>query len=619
MPAHAQPGDEHKLPTLRRVILLALLLGAATSGTLLLNTRTDGITVLWPSNGLLLGVLLLAPRRHWLSYFALGFSVDFAISSATAGFNVEQICLSICNMIEVLLAATALSMVLPSTPDFTRIRQLLQLIFFGAILAPAIATLLACSVVTYFGGAGILVAYRSWFVADSLGVATMTPLYLALARREFPASRTRGETLGIFGLIVVSTVAIFGQNRYPFLFLIPPLLLLAGVRLGLLGASLGLVIVSIIGGYLTSLGRGPMLLVPHSTAAQHILVFQFFIASTMFLLYGAEVLIRRNSLLQQAVAASEARFRLMTEASKDIILLSELNGRRTYVSPSVTEVLGWLPEELIELTDREIVHPDDLHLVLNLFEECRKGHASQAVSYRCRKPDGSYLWIEANVRLYLDPKSNEPTGLVSAMRDISGRKAAEERLQAAYDAVEALSTIDSLTGVANRRRMDEVLTLEWRRAVRDRTCLSLLMLDVDCFKSYNDIYGHMPGDYCLRQIADASVEGAQRPGDLVARFGGEEFVVILPNTDEEGSREIAESIRVKVQQRGIAHQGNQHGCVTVSIGCATSRPPHDKCDQTGLIEAADRALYQAKRGGRNQVCAAELPETQPAGQIASTS
>jgi diguanylate cyclase (GGDEF)-like protein/PAS domain S-box-containing protein len=367
---------------------------------------------------------------------------------------------------------------------------------------------------------------------------------------------------------------------------------------------------------MTSLGRGPVILVPHATTAQHILVFQFFIASSMFVLYGAEVLIRRNSLLQQAVAASEVRFRLMTEASKDIILLSELDGRRTYISPSVTEVLGWLPEELLQLPDSAIVHPDDLHLVMNLFEECRKGHASQAVSYRCRKPDGSYLWIEANVRLYLDPKSNEPTGLVSAMRDISGRKAAEERLLAAYDAVEALSTIDSLTGVANRRRMDEVLALEWRRAVRDRTCLSLLMLDVDYFKSYNDIYGHMPGDYCLRQIAEASVEGAQRPGDLVARFGGEEFVVILPNTDEEGSREIAENIRMNVQQRGIAHEGNQHGCVTVSIGCATSRPPHDKCDQTGLIGAADRALYQAKHNGRNQVCAAELKEIHAADHVA---
>lgn len=561
----------------------------------------------------------MAPRRQWLSYFALGFAVDFTVTSSRESFDLEQVCLSLCNMLEVLLALLPLSKVLPRVPDFTRIRQLLQLLLFGAIVAPAIVTLLACSVVMAFGGAGIIDQYSSWFVADSLGIATMTPLYLALARRDYPASRTVGEILGIFSLIVASTLAVFSQNRYPLLFLIPPFLLLAGVRLGLLGASLGLVIVSILGGYMTSLGRGPVHLVPNATAAQHILVFQFFIASSMFVLYCAEVLIRRNSSLQQAVAASEARFRLMTEASKDIILLSELDGRRTYVSPSVTEVLGWLPEELIKLTDREIVHPDDLHLVLSLFEECRKGHASQAVSYRCRKPDGSYLWIEANVRLYLDPKSNEPTGLVSAMRDISGRKAAEERLQAAYDAVEALSTIDSLTGVANRRRMDEVLSLEWRRAVRDRTCFSLLMLDVDCFKSYNDIYGHMPGDYCLRQIADASLEGAQRPGDLVARFGGEEFVVILPNTDEEGSREIAEAIRLKVQQRGIAHQGNPHGWVTVSIGCATSRPPHNKCDQTGLIEAADRALYQAKRAGRNQVCVAELSETQPANQTTSTS
>jgi diguanylate cyclase (GGDEF)-like protein len=160
--------------------------------------------------------------------------------------------------------------------------------------------------------------------------------------------------------------------------------------------------------------------------------------------------------------------------------------------------------------------------------------------------------------------------------------------------------VDGLTGIANRRQFDETMDREWRRAMRDGSLLSLLMIDVDHFKRYNDIYGHVLGDACLRQIAVAAQGVIHRSSDLFARYGGEEFAVVLPNTDRNGAQLVAEQIRRAVEVCGLPHSGNPHGMVTVSIGCATQTLSHDS-DSTSLIEAADQAMYQAKSAGRNRV------------------
>jgi len=136
--------------------------------------------------------------------------------------------------------------------------------------------------------------------------------------------------------------------------------------------------------------------------------------------------------------------------------------------------------------------------------------------------------------------------------------------------------------------------------MRDGSLLSLLMIDVDHFKPYNDIYGHVLGDTCLRQIAAAAQEVIHRSSDLFARYGGEEFAVVLPNTDRSGAQLVAEQIRRAVEQCSLPHSGNPHSVVTVSIGCATQTLNHDS-SPTSLVEAADHAMYQAKSAGRNRV------------------
>ncbi len=181
------------------------------------------------------------------------------------------------------------------------------------------------------------------------------------------------------------------------------------------------------------------------------------------------------------------------------------------------------------------------------------------------------------------------------------RKARERELEALTEKLEQLSNQDGLTSVGNRRRFDEVYEKEWMRSRRDGLPLSLLMIDIDCFKAYNDTYGHLKGDACLKVVAEAISKSLKRPGDFVARYGGEEFVVVLPATDVKGALAIAGEIRGSVRDLDMEHATSTTAdVVTVSIGIASMVPRAD-IDSRELLSASDGALYLAKTNGRNRV------------------
>ena len=167
--------------------------------------------------------------------------------------------------------------------------------------------------------------------------------------------------------------------------------------------------------------------------------------------------------------------------------------------------------------------------------------------------------------------------------------------------LQRLMNSDGLTGLSNRRHFDEYLELEWRRAMRDQTQLSLLMIDVDFFKTYNDSFGHVEGDEALRKVAAAIREASSRPSDLPARYGGEEFALVLPSTSPGGARLVAEKLRMAVAALKIPHIAPAEGAsLTISIGLSTMTPVQGT-DCRQLIMAADKGLYTAKNNGRNQV------------------
>ncbi|MCL7489244.1 MAG: diguanylate cyclase [Desulfobulbaceae bacterium] len=182
----------------------------------------------------------------------------------------------------------------------------------------------------------------------------------------------------------------------------------------------------------------------------------------------------------------------------------------------------------------------------------------------------------------------------------------QKELAAANKILEKLSSLDGLTGVPNRRRFDEVLKQEWQRAIRHSTSLSLIMLDIDFFKPYNDTYGHQGGDECLKRVAKALESAARRETDTIARYGGEEFAAILPETGSKGAREVAEALRAVVEEENIPHESSKvSDHVTISVGVATWLPERGSSPEA-LLGAADEALYKSKENGRNRVTSREV-------------
>jgi diguanylate cyclase (GGDEF)-like protein/PAS domain S-box-containing protein len=315
---------------------------------------------------------------------------------------------------------------------------------------------------------------------------------------------------------------------------------------------------------------------------------------------------------QIALRESQAQLGLIVEHSSDVIILIGLEGIRQYVSPAVERMLGWRPEDMVGSTPLlgssplEFVHPEDQQVFLDALTEMKtdiEGDISVSFRHLCR--DGSWLWVDARARLSMRTDGGRQAGIVVALRDATKRKSIEVQLNEALEQMERMAATDGLTGLANRRHFDVVADKEWRRCDREAQPLSLLLLDADHFKLFNDRYGHLAGDGCLRAIASQLTAAARRPGDLAARYGGEEFLLLMPNTNPKGAMCVAERIRELLLKLAILHDGGPApGVVTLSIGAATAwprDPGNGPSNVSALMAAADAALYQAKSRGRNRV------------------
>ncbi len=230
--------------------------------------------------------------------------------------------------------------------------------------------------------------------------------------------------------------------------------------------------------------------------------------------------------------------------------------------------------------------------------------AEQVIGFRCKlkKKNGSTFWSSTYAKRAFNIEGRS-TGFYGFVMDITRNIRMEKELQEANAQLIRIATLDGLTKIPNRRKFDDYLSSEWKRASREKSPLSLILCDIDFFKPYNDNYGHQGGDDTLRQVAQSIAATCRRPADLAARYGGEEFVVVLPDTAMDGAIIVAENLRNAVKNLKIPHEYSKvHNCVTISVGLSTTIPTNTTSPAT-LIEKADVALYQAKKLGRDRVFA----------------
>lgn len=323
--------------------------------------------------------------------------------------------------------------------------------------------------------------------------------------------------------------------------------------------------------------------------------------------------ITERKMAEEMLIESEETYRSILNASPDAITITDLMGQILIVSPVAKKMFGYemdydgfLGRRMIDYIMPEDVERAQANIML-MYE--RKSTSPNV--YRGVRKDKRIIDLEINSD-FIRNANGQPTRMVFIIRDITERKHVEHQIQGLVqqlekerNAAQLNSITDSLTGIANRRYFDEALKAEFFRLKRSGAILSLIMLDVDHFKKFNDRYGHLAGDNCLRQIGTILKKVVGRAPDIVARYGGEEFVLVLPETKEEGAEALAEKIRQEVEALALPHDSSEVSkWVTVSLGVVTVYTTSLESPEE-VVEMADQAMYTAKQTGRNRVVVSE--------------
>lgn len=315
-----------------------------------------------------------------------------------------------------------------------------------------------------------------------------------------------------------------------------------------------------------------------------------------------EALLRKRS--EQAMNLNERRLNLAMDSANEGLWDYLPKVDQIYFSPKWFAMLGYETGELPASMETwvTLVHPDDVGFLNETFNKLTKGGDDAfQIELRMLAQDGQWRWVQVRGRTVERDEKGAALRILGTLIDISKYKKVELALQKANEELQRLAALDDLTQIANRRRFDERLAEEWRRARRDGTTLSVILCDIDFFKLYNDTYGHVQGDETLHAVAQCISGILKRPMDLVARYGGEEFALVLPNTDLQGASRVAGEVKAAIEGLNIPHETSEAGpYITLSYGVTAMIPESDAPGKT-LVEQADKALYRAKAQGRNQI------------------
>ncbi len=307
--------------------------------------------------------------------------------------------------------------------------------------------------------------------------------------------------------------------------------------------------------------------------------------------------------------SAPVNFQTLVEQSVDMIWqvkhLADGSMEYEYMSPSTAEVTGWTADEMRYVPPDMLYPPASLASIGEAGMQLAAGAASAMVTVEAIRKDGRHIWLENRVcTLKVDPDGSRT--VVVCMRDVTDRKLLQDQLA-------SLVLVDALTGVGNRRAFDSTLDREWQRALQRQSALSLLLIDVDHFKTINDRHGHQVGDECLRMVAQKVCQLLNRPETFVARYGGDELAVLLPGVDMTEARDLSDGLCRGIEASILLPADQRCAQVTISCGASTVLGvPEGVVKRSlsympaALVAAADRALYSAKNLGRNRAAIAEV-------------
>lgn len=564
----------------------------------------DRLVYIWPLTGVQLAILLPEWKHaahRVISQLAgvLGVFVGGYIMGLPVWF---ALIIAAISGLEVWIAGTILQRGVRTFDDLKR-RENLRLFVVATIIGPATAGMVAGIPVAFllhqFQTDTALISALS----DSLGIAIVLPtlLFALTGEYRYPSKIAPYLNKGIPAALLFTAVAfaVFWQTNSPLLFLIFPPMILLLLVMGLEGAVVTSVVLPIIACYATAHGHGPLWLNRPMEPTHRLLLLQLFLWMCIATSLPVGALLDEQRRSEMAAESARSIYQTLLKNAEDMIILSSIDGSQRYISAACQTLTGWTPEEYLALDRLATFHPDDLQMATLVIESMLQGKSEHTFRYRIAQKDGGWRWVEARVRTYMDDNTGAIAGYVGTVRDIADLLQTEEAWLLEKQTLSKLALTDPLTGLSNRSAFNEAVRERMRRLRRDSNKHALMMIDVDYFKTYNDTYGHPAGDDCLRQIAEALRSQAVRTEDVVARWGGEEFIVLLFGTNLDGSRQVAQHMLEAVRRLKIEHRSNPKQIVTISIGIA-DLDAASATDASLWIQRADRALYRSKQSGKDK-------------------
>lgn len=312
---------------------------------------------------------------------------------------------------------------------------------------------------------------------------------------------------------------------------------------------------------------------------------------------------------------NEEKYRQLFQGGHDLVYLFRVEKGRAEkyleINEAAAAALGYSREEMLTISPQGMYDQSYLRLEEDTDQHCPLKGQQHIFEWSLKTRDGQEIPVEISGRLF---RLQGEWVCLAVARDISVRKEAEQTLLEANRKLERLSMSDGLTGIHNRRAMELYYAMFWEQGLRSGHPVAVLLLDIDFFKAYNDTYGHVAGDQCLKRVAAVMAHFADRHQGIACRYGGEEFILVLPQAGAKQALACSLEIRRTIQELDIPHTGSSaYGCVTISAGVAAAIPGREGTEQENLLVLADKALYMAKHSGRNRVMVWENEEQEDGG------